>query len=252
LREIINPYFLRRKKSEVLHSLPDKIEQDIYVDLHPKQRKMYDSIVKKLKLKIDNKKITVKSAIAQFTRTRQICGTTATLTDKDYSASLDALEDLVKNYLYGEHKFFIVSPFKATVKCAYERLRKMKIGCVYVDGDTNAIDGNKFIDKFQENSKCKCYIGTIDKNKEAITLTAGDYVIFLGKSLVPAINDQVVDRLRRIGQKKVVNVINILNRDTVEERIEENILAPKERLCDDFFDGTGRIALRLRHIRKLI
>jgi non-specific serine/threonine protein kinase len=128
----------------------------------------------------------------------------------------------------------------------------MKIGAVYVDGDTNAIESNKAIDRFQENSKCKVYVGTIDKNKEAITLTAGDYIIFLGKSLVPAINDQIVDRLRRIGQKKVVNVISILNRDTVEERIEENILAPKEKLCDDFFDGTGRIALRLRHIRNLV
>lgn len=253
LRELINPYFLRRTKKEVLPWLPDKIEQTITVDLTPKQRKMYDSIVKKLKVKIDKNEITIKSAMAQFTRTRQICGTTASLGDKDHSATLDALEDLVKNYLYGEHKFFIVAPFKATAKCAYERLKKIKINCVYVDGDTNPIDVNKSIDKFQNNSKCKVFVGTIDKNKEAITLTSADYVIFLGKSLVPKINEQTMDRLHRIGQKNVVNAISIINRDTVEEKIEECILAPKIRLFDDFMDGVGSgTALHLGHIRKLI
>jgi len=55
---------------------------------------------------------------------------------------------------------------------------------------------------------------------ESITLTAADYCVFVGKDFVPAVNEQVMDRIYRIGQDKPVTVIEILARNTIEERIE--------------------------------
>lgn len=252
LQKIISPYFLRRRKKEVLKSLPDKIYQNLYVELKSKQKKAYDKLVKDLKVKIANKTIKIRSAFAEFTRARQICGTLATLGMKDESASLDELEVLAKDYLYGDHKFFIVAPFKLTARAAYDRLRKMKYRCVYVDGDTNPKDSNKFRTQFQSDNRIKAYIGTIPKNKEALTLTAADYIIFIGRSVVQKINEQIEDRLHRIGQKRVVNVINIINKNTVEEKIEEKILLPKAQLFSEMFDGVSSSKMTLDQIRKLI
>jgi len=257
LQSKIMHYFLRRRKKEVMKELPEKIYQNIFVTMKTKQRKMYDRLVRGLKIKIDNKKIRVRSAMAEFVRARQICGTLATLGEKDCSASLDALEEFAKDHLYGEHKFFIVSPYKIVARCAVARLKKLKIKCVVVDGDVSDADSEKAKRLFQNNSKYKVYAGTIAKNKESLTLTAGDYVIFIGKDLVQKLNEQTEDRIHRIDKirnkgRKSVNIVSITNRDSVEESIEEKILLPKAQLFAEMFDGVKSEKLTLTQIRNLL
>jgi len=252
LQKLIAPYFIRRRKKEVLKSLPSKIYQNILVELRPAQQKIYDRLTKELKIKISKRTIKMRSAMAEFTRARQICGTLATIGLKDESASLDELENFAKDNLYGDHKFFIVAPFRMTATMAYERLRKLKIRAVYVDGSVKASEAVKRRKAFQNDNRIKAYVGTIDANKEALTLTAADYAIFIGRSVVPKINEQTEDRLHRIGQRKVVNVINIINKDTVEEKIEEHILLPKARLFSEMFDGIKSEKLTLDQMRALL
>ena len=64
-------------------------------------------------------------------------------------------------------------------------------------------------------------------------------------------NEQVEDRCHRIGQKKVVNVINVLAKDTIDERIEE-ILEVKDRMFNDLFTNGDTSVLSLNMIKKLI
>jgi SNF2 family DNA or RNA helicase len=190
--------------------------------------------------------------MAEFTRLRQICGTTANVGARDDSASLDELETLAKDHLYGDHKFFVVSPYRTTARCAYERLKKLKFRCVYVDGTINGREAAKLRKKFQTDSRIKAYVGTIDANREALTLTAADYAIFIGRSLVQKLNEQTEDRLHRHGQEKSVNVINIINRDSIEENIEEKILLPKARLFSEMIDGLKSDTLSFDQIRRLL
>ena len=257
LKKRITGYFLRRRKKEVLKDLPEKIYQNIYVDMRADQRKVYDKLVRGLKVKINKRKIKARSANVEFMRARQICGSLVAIGQSDKSAALDQLEKFAKDHLYGEHKFFIVAPFKKVASAAYDRLRALKFRGVYVDGDTDDKSAEKAKDTFQNNSKCKFYAGTIDKNKEALTLTAGDYVIFIGKSLVQKLNEQVEDRIHRIDKvrnkkRKSVNIVSILNRESIDESIEEKILTPKAQLFAEMFDGIRTEKLSLSQIRNLL
>ena len=50
----ISPFILRRKKKDVIESLPDKIEKNIYIELPDKQKKLYLKVLKDTRKEIDN------------------------------------------------------------------------------------------------------------------------------------------------------------------------------------------------------
>lgn len=54
LRNQVAPFILRRKKNEVLKDLPDKIENNIYIDLSEEEKKIYAALVEQTKKKWKN------------------------------------------------------------------------------------------------------------------------------------------------------------------------------------------------------
>jgi len=100
------------------------------------------------------------------------------------------------------------------------------------------------VDKFNEDEECHVYIGTIRANQEAITLNAATYVIFTDKDWSPLVNDQAIARsaaggLRGVGREgEHVNVIELLARDTIDERIEV-VLAGKRQVFNAMVEADG-------------
>ena len=252
LRKKLSKVMIRRRKVDVIN-LPPKIYQTFLVNLTGKQRKIYDRLLKDLLIKIGKKSITVRGALSKFTRLRQVCCGLETISDEDSSsAKIDLLVQFCEDNLYGEHKVFVVSPFVSTAREAFKRLKKY--GAVYVDGSTDSHAAHVNKSRFNKHPKCRAYVGTIGRNKEGIDLTGGDYVIFLGKSFVEKINQQVEDRVHRIGQKGSVNIINILCKDTIEQKIEE-MLFEKAKLSGELIDGvdlSSPIITSLDDIRKIL
>ncbi len=242
LREILKIYMLRRLKRKVYKELPEKIYQTLSAPLRPKQRRIYDKLKKELIVKIRDRKITIKGALSMFTRLRQVCCSLSTL-GEDGSSKIDMLEGFAKDNLYGEHKFVILTPFVSVAEEIAERLAEYSPVCV--TGKTKNVTTLR--NRFQEDKNCRVYTGTIAKNKEAITLTAADFFIFIGKSLVQKINEQAEDRVHRIGQKKAVNVVSIVSPDTIDERIEE-ILQQKRKIFAEVVEEAGT----LERIRSLM
>ena len=79
-------------------------------------------------------------------------------------------------------------------------------GAVTLYGGTNADTRQKNIDKFQNNPKCRVFIGNIQAAGTGITLTAAHEVAFIEADWVPANNAQAAMRCHRIGQTKPVRV----------------------------------------------
>src|SRR5699024_12321577 len=70
-----------------------------------------------------------------------------------------------------------------------------------------------------------------------VNLTGGDTVILYDSWWNPAIEDQAADRVHRFGQKKAVQVLRLIARGTIEERI--NVLQEKKRDLVDSVIETG-------------
>ena len=87
-----------------------------------------------------------------------------------------------------------------------------------------------------------------------MTLNAADYVIFLGKSLVQKINEQVEDRVHRIGQQSSVTVVSIISKGSIDEKIEE-LLLEKAKLFGELIDGVDLskpVVSSLEDIRRIL
>jgi len=248
LRKNLKKIFIRRKKNEVSDILPIQ-HQTLYVNLSSEQNKAYKKIVKNLKTtikKVRKDGVTVKKATLvrnKFLRLRMLCQTTYCLNDKDSSIKLDTLEELLTTTITAPTKVIVATPFKLAAEAIYKRLRSIKtarINPVLVMGGISEDKVTERKMKFRNNKRCRAYIGTIDKNRECINLPEADYVIFIGEDVVPGYNEQMADRAHRIVGRNpdvALTVIRIIIRDSIETRIEEEILKPKEEMVDEVIDA---------------
>jgi SNF2 family DNA or RNA helicase len=104
----------------------------------------------------------------------------------------------------------------------------------YIVGGVKDIEAQK--ERIQHDPECRVMIGTIGALGTGHTLTAGSYVIFFDKAWTPADNEQAEDRCHRIGTTETVNVITLVAKDTIDEKLEE-ILKSKKDLFNQVVEG---------------
>jgi len=233
LQERLNDIMLRRLKEDVL-DLPEKTYVDEYVELTPKQAKIYKEVTAEIKENIDNIKMS-NNPLAELIRMRQATGYTGILsTTIQESAKLDRMEELVEEATENGRKVVIFSNWTQMTTPIAERLRDYNPAII--TGEINADTRQLMINKFQNDDRCKVIVGTSGAMGTGITLTAGTVEIFLDHPWNRALYDQCVDRCHRIGQKNNITIYNIMAQNTIDERIWQ-IVNDKGAMSDAIVDG---------------
>ena len=242
LRQKMEPYFVRRRKEDVVKDLPDKYYTVIEVELTAKQRRAYDQMKKEmiawLETQDGTKPLPAPVVIAQLIRLQQFAlayadivpskrsdrdGGTAILTEP--SSKIDALFQIIEDN--PDEPIVIFSQFKQAISLVEARLNKAGIEYVRITGDDSGPDRVAAVDRFQ-NGKANIFVGTIGAGSEGITLTRSSTVIFLDRDWTPARNAQAEDRLHRIGQDEAVQVIDIVAKRTVDQHRMAKLEMKKE------------------------
>lgn len=247
LSKQINPFILRRKKQDVVKELPDKLINDIYIELKDEQKKLYVAELERVKEEM--KKIIETEGMnkARFlilqllTKLRQICIDPSIVYDnyKDGSNKLEQLESIVNEYIKNNHKILIFSSFKTALNIVKEKLNKAKIKTYMIDGSVPAKDRIEMVDNFNNNDDVKVFLIMLKSGGTGLNLATADVVIHLDLWWNPQAENQATDRAHRIGQKNTVEVIHLITKGTIEEKILE--LQNKKRiLSDKLIDGEIR------------
>lgn len=220
LRFELSNKLVRRTKNSVL-DLPEKTRQYMDIELHPKQRKLYEDAEKELWLEIAKEQGTealeksileIPNGAARCTRLRQIASSPMLIGGDDVSAKLDTAVELIED---SGRQVVVFSEFKMTCQLLQDRLAKRKISSAQITGDVPPEERTDAVARFQEGD-VDVMICTLDAGGVGITLTAADTVIFLERDWTPAINEQAEDRLHRIGQENHVSVVILQAVDTVD------------------------------------
>lgn len=234
LREMISKHMLRRTKDEVL-DLPPKIHQTEFVEMNVKQRKIYNDIKNCIMLELD-KILMNPNPMTELLRLRQATGATSIVSSTiNESAKLDRLEDLIEEIAAEGKKAIVFSNWEQMTILAKQRLSKYNPAYI-AGGEIKDIDIDKEKKKFQENPTCKVIIGTTSKLGTGHTLTAASTVIFLDSPWNRANKEQAEDRAHRIGTTGTVNIITLVCKNSIDERIEE-IITKKGEMADMLVDG---------------
>lgn len=95
------------------------------------------------------------------------------------------------------------------------------------------------VDNFNANDDVKVFLIMLKSGGTGLNLTSADVVIHLDLWWNPQAENQATDRAHRIGQKNTVEVIHLITKGTIEEKILE--LQNKKRvLSDKLIDGEKR------------
>ena len=220
LKNMISPFILRRLKEEVLEELPEKIEKEYIVPMSAKQKQLYTRYLKEVKKKLKEDKHNKVVIFSYLTKLRQLCLDPSILIDdfKEGSSKIKAVFEIVKESLEANKKIIIFSQFTSVLKKIGGKLEEDEVKYLYLDGSTKAKDRITLVNEFNNQDK-HIFLISLKAGGVGLNLTAANIVIHFDPWWNPAVEDQATDRAYRIGQKNIVEVIKLIAKDTIEEKI---------------------------------
>lgn len=240
LKRMIKPFILRRTKKQVIKELPPKIEKEYYVEMGRDQKNTYGIYVEDVKQKLKEKQ-QIKNKITVFsylTRLRQLCLDPSVVIEnyKGKSAKTDACLEIIKEYTEENNKILVFSQFTSVLKNLAKKLDKKKLKYYYLDGSTKAMDRINLVNDFNNNDEVKVFLISLKAGGTGLNLTSANTVIHFDPWWNPSVENQASDRAHRIGQRNVVEVIKLITKGTIEEKIIE-LQNKKKELIDNMIDG---------------
>jgi SNF2 family DNA or RNA helicase len=234
----VRPFILRRLKEEVLSELPPKIEHRLLSELTREQKKLYLAYLERLRNEtrecirdegFNKSRIQI---LAGLTRLRQICCHPALFVEnyRGESAKLLQLQELLREAVDGGHRILLFSQFTKMLQLIRAMLDRDGYRYFYLDGSVKTEDRLQMIESFN-NGNAEIFLISLKAGGTGLNLTGADIVIQYDLWWNPAVEEQAAGRAHRIGQKKVVQVIRLLAKDTIEEKIYE-LQQKKKELID--------------------
>lgn len=243
LKSIVQPFILRRIKSQVLEDLPSRTETMRLVELSPEERALHESLRQRALERLEGVKDMVPGqahihVLAELMKLRRCCCNPRLVVPNCSltGSKLEAFAELVDELLENQHKALVFSQFVDHLSLLREHLDKQGIRYQYLDGSTPPKTRQKRIDAFQ-NGEGDLFLISLKAGGLGLNLTAADYVIHMDPWWNPAVEDQASDRAHRIGQTRPVTIYRLVAADTIEEKIVQ-LHHAKRDLADSLLEGT--------------
>jgi len=242
LTRLIKPFILRRKKSEVLTDLPEKIEEISYCDLSAEQKELYHSVALQMRstvyedLRDATKPVSYVHVFSALSTLKQICDHPSLhLGDiKSYTSHSSGKWDLFVELLNEAHdsgqKVVVFSQYLDMLAIIESYLKKRGIGFASIKGSTR--DRPQQLRQFRENPDCEVFVASLLAAGVGIDLTVASVVIHYDRWWNPAKENQATDRVHRIGQNRGVQVFKLVTKNTIEEHIHA-IIEKKKNLLEE-------------------
>lgn len=244
LRRHIQPFVLRRLKQEVLQELPEKIESRMVNQMTSEQSKQYSAWQMRAKKEFEAEvyenrgganKIKI---LALLTRLRQLACHPGLFLENytGSSGKLEQLMELMEDAISGGHRLLVFSQFTSLLALVKPMLIDAGIDFWYIDGSVSAEERIRQVKAFNEGERA-VFLISLKAGGTGLNLTGADVVVHLDPWWNPAVEDQATDRAHRIGQTKVVQVVKMITKGTIEEKIDQ--LKDKKRLLISEMITTG-------------
>ena len=249
LKEMTQPFILRRTKHQVLNDLPEKLEGVHYVTMSENELNVYETMRSQVELKFKKGKTKAEKAAVkdldisyfeELMKLRLISCDMHLVYDrwKEPSTKITALMDILETLMgMPENNILVFSQFTSFLARIRPELEQRHWEYLYLDGQTPMKKRLTMVEQFQHGEK-RLFLSSLKAGGLGINLTAANYVILLDPWWNPAIEAQATDRAYRIGQKRCVSVIRLISEHTIEEKILR-LHEKKQLLSDEVLNGTS-------------
>jgi len=250
LGKLVKPFILRRKKTEVLTDLPEKIEEIAYCDLSEEQKKLYQEVTSQMRntvyqdLKDEKKPVSYMHIFSVFMALKRICDHPSLISGdiKNYRNHASGKWDLFIELLYeardSGQKVVVFSQYLDMISIIESYLKKKGIGYACIKGSTR--DRKDQLTKFRDDPNCQVFVASLLAAGVGIDLTSASIVIHYDRWWNPAKENQATDRVHRIGQNRGVQVFKLVTKNTIEEHIHE-LIEKKKGLLEQVVKAEDQI-----------
>ncbi|MDY8136555.1 DEAD/DEAH box helicase [Aquimarina sp. 2201CG5-10] len=240
LKNLIDPFILRRTKEQVAKDLPELSEQIIYTEMLLDQEKQYESqksAARNLLLGIDPVPSNKIHIINTLTKLRQLANHPKLIDEKSDQQSGKFMD--VTNYLEtlvrSNKKVLIFSSFVSHLNIYQEWCDANHIPYTTLTGQTKSSDRESIVNEFQTNDAIPIFFISLKAGGVGLNLTKASYVVLLDPWWNPFIEKQAIARSHRIGQTNNVMVTRFISKNTIEEKILQ-LQEKKKGLSDEIID----------------
>ena len=223
LSKMTEPFILRRKKTDVLKDLPEKLEETRSAAMEEDQRRLYDAQVVHMRELLDSTGDSGEDKmriLAEITRLRQLCCDPSLLFE-DYqgtSAKRAACLELIQSAMDAGHRMLVFSQFTSMLKLLSDDLRREGIPFFTLTGSTPKQERVELVRSFNTGDT-PVFLISLKAGGTGLNLTGADVVIHYDPWWNVAVQNQATDRAHRIGQTRQVTVIKLIAAETIEEKI---------------------------------
>lgn len=230
LREIyktLDDVLLRRNRKAIIDQLPGRIDKNYYIEMTREQveeHEYYYDIVTRLVNRWINQGFLSdedrERLLMSLNCMRMVCDSTYILkSNTNHGNKIGELEDLLSDLLQDtDNKIVIFSQWKKMFELVIGFLDIKKLPYLYLNGDIPAKKRKEIIEEFQSGKQIRLFLST-DAGGVGVNLQSANIIINLDLPWNPAVLDQRIGRIYRLGQKKHIQVYNFIARNSIEHRI---------------------------------
>ena len=249
--ETLAPVMIRRRKSEVLQQLPSRTEQNLLVpmtqgqmDFHKENADEVAKIIRRWRRTRFLSDKDQRRLMCALQNMRMACNSTYLLDQEtDHGVKADELAALLDDlFVEPEAKAVVFSQWTRTQDIIIRRLEGRGIGYVSFHGGVSSDRRPALIERFRDDPACRVFLST-DAGSTGLNLQHASTLVNMDLPWNPAILEQRIARIHRMGQVRPVRIINFVAKGTIEEGML-SVLAFKRSLSAGILDGgIGEISL---------
>ncbi|KAF9916507.1 hypothetical protein BX616_003581 [Lobosporangium transversale] len=228
LRNLINPYLLRRMKADVASDMPKKSEQVLFCKLTPPQRSAYEEFLKSNELTsiMEGKR----HALYGIDLVRKICNHADILArekhknDPDYghyskSGKMVVVRALLQMWQKEKHRVLLFSQTRTMLDILEKFIKSEGYSYRRMDGTTPIQNRMSLVDEFNARDDIYIFLLTTKVGGLGVNLTGADRVIIFDPDWNPSTDVQARERAWRLGQTRAVTIYRLMTSGTIEEKI---------------------------------
>ena len=238
------PILLRRQKAQVLRELPARLEKRFFVPMTPEQMRHHDEnrevvarIVARWRRFRFLSEADQRRLMIALQNMRMACDSTYLLDQTtDHGAKADELVTVLDEVFQDpDAKAVVFSQWVRMHEMLVRRLEDRRWGHVLFHGGVETSRRKALVDRFREDPGCRAFLST-DAGGVGLNLQHAAVVVNVDLPWNPAVLEQRIGRVHRLGQTRPVQVLSFVAKGTIEEGML-SVLGFKRSLFAGVLDG---------------
>ena len=236
----LSDILIRRRKKDVKLQMPERSDKNLFIPMTNEQKNMHQEWQNQVRLLVlkwrkmhflsdkDRKRL-----LFFLSQMRMVCDSSYILDQKTrYDTKVDECVNIISDIISEEgEKVVVFSQWERMTRLIAKELEKKEIGFEYLHGGVPSEKRKNLVDNFMNEPSSRVFLST-DAGSTGLNLQSAATIINIDLPWNPAVLEQRIGRIYRLGQQNNIQVINLITPYSIEEE-----MLGKLRFKTSMFEG---------------